>query len=174
MTAAPGGRRLVLLRHAKAETGQADALRPLSLTGRAQCADVGHALRASGLAPDRVLVSSALRTRQTWELVRVALGEVVDAEVEVTDRLYGAAPSDVLELVRAVGAAASTVLVVGHEPTTSSTAAVLVRVGSGPEHALASVRTGLPTAGYAVLGVEDWAALDRGTAQLLDVVRPPR
>ncbi|WP_250445322.1 histidine phosphatase family protein [Actinotalea sp. C106] len=181
MTASGEGapRRLVLLRHAKAEAtgGTSDELRPLSLTGRRQCAQVGARLLESGLVPGHVLVSSALRTRQTWELLRVALGEDASPVVEVEDLLYEARTHDVLELVRGVDPEVRTVLVVGHEPTMSATTAVLARTPDATGDTdtdtghLAQVRTGLSTATFAVLEVEDWAGLGRGTATLREVIR---
>ncbi|EYR63037.1 phosphohistidine phosphatase [Actinotalea ferrariae CF5-4] len=166
-------RRLVLLRHAKAETpaSLSDEMRPLALRGRRQCADVAAYLRTAGLVPDAVLVSSALRTRQTWELVCSALGDDVPAQVEVTDRLYLAGVRELLELVRQVDAGVGTLLVVGHEPTVSATASGLAGQGE-PEH-LAQVRTGLSTAAAAVLETDvPWADLGAGGARLLDVSRP--
>lgn len=164
----------MLLRHAKAEAGNGagDALRPLALAGRTQCGSVGASLAAAGLVPDHVLVSSAVRTRQTWDLVRGALGTAVAPHVDVSDRLYEADVADVLDLVRGVDPGVATLLVVGHEPTMSGTAAGLSRSGEGGEAARATVRAGLPTAAYAVLEVEDWASLERGGATLVDVVRP--
>lgn len=175
MIARPGGRRLVLLRHAKAEPAGSvpDELRPLAVTGRRQCGDVGARLAAAGLVPEHVLVSSAVRTRQTWELVRQAMGGVPEPEVVVTDALYGAGPAQVLELVRTVDVRVATVLVVGHEPTMSVTAAMLADPAP-PLGDLPTLRAGLPTAGYAVLEAPDWSALAGPVARLLEVARPPR
>ena len=165
-------RRLVLLRHAKADHGGGvDEQRPLALAGRRQCPTVGADLVQRGLVPEKVLVSSAVRTRQTWDLVRGSLG-AVDADVQITDLLYVASPEQVLALVREVPTSVTTVLVVGHEPTMSATAALLARAGAdlGPP----DVRTGLPTAGYAVVQRPAWAEAGRGTGTLLDVVRPAK
>jgi phosphohistidine phosphatase len=166
--------RLVLLRHAKAEPagGISDELRPLALAGRRQCPGVGAALSAAGLVPEHVLVSSAVRTRQTWELVCTGLGDVPEPEVDVDDRLYGAGPGDVVDLVRALDDRVRQVLVVGHEPTMSGTAALLAGDGDGAH--LAQVRTGLPTGAFAVLEVATWSQLAAGAGRLLDVVRPAR
>jgi phosphohistidine phosphatase len=175
MTARPGGRRLVLLRHAKAEPGGGvpDELRPLALTGRRQCGDVGMRLVTSGLVPEQVLVSSAVRTRQTWELVQSAMGDVPDPEVAVTDDLYDAGPRDVMAMLRTVDERVASVLVVGHEPTMSTVAAMLADPAP-PRGDLDQVVLGLPTAGFAVLEVSSWAEVDRGAFRLLEVVRPPR
>jgi phosphohistidine phosphatase len=166
-------RRLVLLRHAKAETptSLSDEMRPLALRGRRQCADVAHHLRVGGLVPDAVLVSSALRTRQTWELVRSALGPDAPEQVTVTERLYLAGVRELLEVVQETGADVTTLLVVGHEPTVSALAAALA--GEGDAAHVAQVRTGLSTATAAVLETHAaWSALGPGDARILDVVRP--
>lgn len=179
-----GGRRLVLLRHAKAEPAGsvADELRPLALAGRRQCGLVGVSLAASGLLPERVLVSSAVRTRQTWDLVRTGLGEVPEPEVDVDDALYLAHAADVVRLVQQTDARVATVLVVGHEPTMSGAAALLAAADDPADDPhdplrsghLAQVRTGLPTGAYAVLALDDWATVGTSGAMLLDVVRPHR
>ncbi|MCL3861945.1 histidine phosphatase family protein [Actinotalea sp. K2] len=167
-----GERRLILLRHAKAEPsgGVADELRPLALAGRSQCGSIGAGLVAADLLPDHVLVSSAVRTRQTWELVRSAMGGVPEPDVDVTDRVYEARTADLVSLVREIDDRVRTLLVVGHEPTMSGVAAALS--GSGDDTALAQVRTGLTTGSYALLEVASWSALAPRAARLLDVVRP--
>lgn len=166
-------RRLILLRHAKAEPsgGVSDALRRLTARGTRQAGAVGAALRESGLVPERVLVSAAVRTQETWQHLVAALGDEPAAEVEVLDELYVAHLLDVLDLVRATDARVRTLLVVGHEPAMSGLATLLA--GDGDPGHLAQVRTGLPTAGYAVLELVDpWAELERRGAALHDVVRP--
>ena len=172
----PGGRRLVLLRHAQAEhtRGVADELRPLTLVGRRQCLDIGARLAAAGLVPEQVLVSSALRAHQTWELVRGALGDVPAPDVDVDDRLYGAGVSDVTERVRLLDDRLATVLVVGHEPTMSSAASALASRETSAADQLARVHGGLSTGAFAVLEVGSWVDLAPGVARLVTVVRPTR
>ena len=120
-------RRLILLRHAKAERsgGVVDELRPLALRGRMQASGVASSLRADELVPDEVLCSAAIRTRQTCELVLGGFGDAAPESVEYLDALYGAGVLDVLALVRAVDDRIRTLLVVGHEPAMSATAARL-------------------------------------------------
>ena len=167
-------RRLVLLRHAKAEhAGEhgADEVRPLALPGRRQAGRVGAALRADDLVPEVALVSPAVRARQTWELVRAAFGDA-DPEVVTTDGLYAGDVGDVLAALREVDERVRSVLVVGHEPTMSAAAHALASADSDPG-ALARVRVHLPTAGYAVLELADrWDTLEPGGAVLRAVVSP--
>jgi phosphohistidine phosphatase len=170
----PGGRRLVLLRHAKAEPSGdlPDVLRPLSLDGRRQCGDVGRQLAATGILPERVLVSSAVRTRQTWELVRAAIGDVPAPDVVISDELYDAGPQELLAMVRRTDERMAGLLVVGHEPTMSATAAMLANPSIPVPQTTSLAR--LPTAGYAVLEVSTWAEVEPATLRLVDVVRPQR
>lgn len=161
-------RRLVLLRHAKAEhNGGPDLVRPLALEGRRQAGSVGAAMAADGLTPDHVLCSSSLRTRQTWELLRGGLGpQAGTATVEISDEVYDAGPRDLLELLRALPVTAATVLVVGHEPTMSALAATLAGPTSAPD-VLGRVRHGVPTASWSVLEpTTPWTGLAPGTARL--------
>lgn len=164
---------LVLLRHAQAEPGGSldDTLRPLALPGRTQATGVGDGLAAAGLVPDAVLVSSALRTRQTWDLVRAGLGLPADVAT-FSDDVYSAGVRSLLELLRTTDEGVGTLLVVGHEPTVSQTAAALAGPGSD-DAAVARVRVGVPTATYSVLEVAGpWATLEPDAARLLAVVSP--
>ncbi len=165
-------RRLVLLRHAKAEhSGVADELRRLTSLGVRQSVGVGGALRATGLLPERVLVSSALRTQETWQHVASALTADPEPDVVRLDDLYGAPVAGVVGLVTGTDARVRTLLVVGHEPAMSGAAAFLAGTGSSAH--LAQVRTGLSTAAFAVLEVVGpWAEQTSGSARLVDVVRP--
>jgi len=167
-----GGRTLVLLRHAKAERGDwgLDKDRVLSGRGRAQSAAVGRDLAAQGFLPDVALVSSARRTKQTFNVV--AANADWDLQAESLDDLYHAWIEEVIELVRQVDPAANSVLVVGHQPTMSATAAALAGGTSRPD-ALARLGSGLPTAGRAVLQVDrPWAELTPASAALIAVVTP--
>ncbi len=166
-------RRLVLLRHAKAERAQdvlTDESRPLAPKGRDQAGAVGKALVADGVVPQVALVSTALRTRQTWDLLARALR--TDPHLRLEPELYHASVADVLTLVRDLDPSVTTVLVVGHEPTMAATAAHLAGPGSD-DAAVAQVRVGVPTATASLLEAEaEWADWGRRMARLVSVQRP--
>ncbi len=166
-------RRLLLLRHAKAEPHGTvpDELRRLDPRGRHQATSVGTGLRTAALQPETVLVSSAVRARETWEHVASTLADEPAPDVVLRDDLYWASVEDVVEILRNVDARVRTVLVVAHEPTMSETAVRLA--GSGSPEVMNQVRHGLPTASYALLDVPTtWAELEPMGAVLRDVVRP--
>ena len=165
--------RLVLLRHAKAEPAGsvADALRPLALQGRKQAARVGPDLVAAGVVPEVVVCSDAVRTRQTWDLLKAGLGDN-EPEVTFSPEVYTAGVEEILDLLGAVDPRVRTVLVVGHEPTMSAVAAYLAGPGSDPA-ALAQVQVGVPTASYSVLEAgHSWPEWTRGSAVLTLLDRP--
>lgn len=172
-TTNPAARRLVLLRHAEAEAmgSESDEVRALTHRGRRQCTSVGASLMAAGLLPELVLVSAAVRARETWRAVAEALGDTPDAEVVVSDLLYQARVTDVVNLVRDTDDRMRTLVVVGHEPVMSASASFLA--GSGASTDIQQVRTGLSTGSFAELEVvAGWAAVERDACVLRAVVRP--
>ena len=103
-------RYLWVLRHGKAAgnapAGGGDKERPLTARGRRDATALGHRLAAGvgvfGLAdvplPQVVLCSSAVRTRQTADLVLEAMGGSLP--LESLHSLYGANPDTVLGYIR--------------------------------------------------------------------------
>lgn len=74
---------------------------------------MGAAMRRIGLAPDVVLVSSALRTQQTLE----ALEPWEDRpNIETIANLYMASYAQIRDLLRALPETVRSVMVVGHNP----------------------------------------------------------
>lgn len=144
-------------------------MRPLALRGRKQARAVAEVLVTHNLIPDAVLVSSAVRTKQTWEILAGGFDHE-PAKVSFHDDLYVAGVDDVLKLVATTHG--STVLVVGHEPTMSAVAEQLAGDGSSQD-AYAQVRLGIPTATLCVLESDQpfgqWEA--RGVT-LTQVIRP--
>lgn len=108
--------RLILMRHAEAERASGsgrDRDRDLSARGRSDAALMGRALAAKGVRPDLALVSPASRTRQTWELVHDAMGDV---QVREDEPLYNGSADTLRRHVEAVEDEAGCLLVVAHNP----------------------------------------------------------
>lgn len=123
--------RLVLVRHAEAESGEPDDLRRLTPAGRAQAHQLGARLREDGIAPTAVLTSPLLRARETAAALGLGTPEPHDALAP------GATPEGVLAAVRERG---DVVVVVGHQPDCGRIAA-----------ALGGIEPPFPPAGVAVL-----------------------
>ncbi|MGH7364778.1 MAG: methyltransferase [Candidatus Rokuibacteriota bacterium] len=119
---------LILMRHAEAGEPDAgrwpdDRQRPLTDPGRREHARVAEALRRMGVRFDRLLTSPLVRARETAEITARAYGGA--PAPEPTDLLGDRAdPPSALAGLAAVEA--ETLLCVGHEPTLSRLAALLI------------------------------------------------
>jgi phosphohistidine phosphatase len=154
-------RRLMLLRHAKTETDAPsgrDQDRRLDDRGHNDAAEIGGWIATHPPFPDAVLVSTATRTRQTWDIAWAAMKESVPPpHEEQLPELYGADPLQILAAVRSASAAdAQRVMVVGHNPGMHELALALA--GSGNAAGRKALAGNLPTSGLAVLDftVDDW------------------
>jgi len=169
-----GARRLLVVRHAKADypDGVADVDRPLTERGERDAEALGRWLVRERMVPDVVLVSTAERAARTWALAAQAL---TDAEPEVhrERRLYNADADTVLELVRHTGGEAHTVAVVGHEPGLSTLARTLADPATSEPEELAGLGDRFPTAGVVVLRTRlPWSETPLGGLVLSRVVVP--
>jgi len=152
-------RRLMLLRHAKTEhdapSGQ-DQDRRLDDRGRLDAAAVGGWIGRHPPLPDAVLVSTAVRTQQTWEIVREAL-KTHTPRVKSLAELYGADPAQLLQIIRMAEATdPKRLMVIGHNPGMHELALALA--GSGEAAAKKALEDNLPTTGLAIFdfAIEDW------------------
>ena len=161
--------RLVLVRHAKAEApsaGQADFDRPLTLRGRESASGLAANLVEAGITAEFALVSAAARCSQTWKIMSASFPQ---ATTEEREDLYEASPQVVRDVVSQLSDEVQTVIVVGHEPTMSLSAARFSGEGSETK-ALKRVAHGLPTGTAAVLEWEGtWADFERAKAKLVAV-----
>src|ERR1700730_9707076 len=153
--------RLVLMRHG--EAGEADPTRwpgdrerPLTDAGRREHARGAGALRRMGVTFDRILTSPLARARETADITARAYGGV---PVPEPSELLGdrAEPARTLAGLAAVDA--ERLLCVGHEPTLSRLAALLIsRDGSA--------RVEMRKSGVAVIDCAGRPGSGRGILQL--------
>jgi phosphohistidine phosphatase len=104
-------RTLYLLRHAKSswsDPSLGDHERPLAPQGRRAANRMARYANSQGVHPELVLCSSAVRARQTLELMTAALGP--GAEVRFDDDLYGANADQLLGRLRAVNDRVASIL----------------------------------------------------------------
>jgi phosphohistidine phosphatase len=140
-------KKLTLMRHAKsswADSDIPDIERTLGERGRNAAELLGKWLETSGNAPDQVIVSSATRCHETWELVSAGLTNTPTAITEAS--LYMASPDEILDVIRKT-AMGDNVLVIAHMPGIGSLARAL-RVDPAPAHAAFDK---YPTGGTTVL-----------------------
>lgn len=109
-------KRLILMRHAKAEKTSAsgrDRDRPLSERGQTDAATMGRALASRGMRPDLAFVSPSTRTRQTWDLLHDAFGDV---QVREDEPLYNGGSDTLRHYIQGAEDEAGCLMVVAHNP----------------------------------------------------------
>lgn len=168
-------RQLLLMRHAKSSWDDKqlpDHARPLNPRGRTAAAAMRAAMETLGLAPDLVLVSSALRTRQTLEALEPWAETPL---IEPMDALYLADAPGLLKVLRGVTETVRSVLLIGHNPGLHELAQML----AGPRPNVASpdaarrMAEAFPTAALAEFAVPGpWWSLDSGGGRLLRFLTP--
>ena len=164
-------RRIVLLRHAKAEWSQdSDHERPLAERGRKDAPVAGRKLADSGIDFDLALCSTAVRTRETWKLAVHELPHRPRTVYE--ERLYDASLGELIAVFNETPDEVRDLLVIGHNP--GMHAAVDGLSGSATGDALARVaRDGFPTAAYGVVEFSgSWKSLELGAGKLVEYWTP--
>ena len=157
--------RLVLFRHGRAvphDQGP-DIARSLTDTGRIESIEVAKALHEGGIDPDLVLVSPAIRTRETWDSAKTFFPA---AQIQIERDLYLAMPETILSLIHAIKDGPKITMIVGHNPALHDLA--LAFFGFGDRYAFARLRDEFPTSGCAVFDfdVSSWAELASNKGRL--------
>ncbi|MDJ0461876.1 histidine phosphatase family protein [Streptomyces sp. H27-C3] len=164
-------RRIVLLRHAKADWPQvSDHDRPLADRGRMDAPTAGARLAETGIPFDLALCSTAARTRETWKLVVQALPHRPRTVYE--EQLYEASPGELIALLNETPDDVNDLLVIGHNPGVHAVAEALTGTGEGDAPARMA-RSGFPTSSFAVIGFTGpWKFLEHGVGNLVDYWAP--
>ncbi|MFJ5830566.1 SixA phosphatase family protein [Streptomyces sp. NPDC093089] len=159
-------RRIVLLRHAKADwNDESDHERPLAERGRKDAPVAGRRLSETGIPFDLALCSTAARTRETWKLAVPELPQRPRTVYE--DRLYEASLGELIALLNETSDEVSDLLVIGHNPGMHALADALA--GEAEGDALARMnRSGFPTSAFAVLTFDgSWKSVEHGVGRLV-------
>jgi phosphohistidine phosphatase len=141
---------------------------------------MGRWLREAGFLPGQVLCSTARRARETWQFAQAGLAATPPVTFDA--RIYDAAATDLLAVIREVPPATGTLLLIGHNPAIEDLALLLTTApgaaaGTGPAAAapgdLERMRSKFPTAAIAVLKFHGtWPGLAPGRARLAAFVTP--
>lgn len=113
-------KKLLIMRHAKSDRGemmQTDFDRPLNHRGEHEPKIIAQQLNALSISIDRALVSPAVRTTQTWELLAESLANIPDVIFDRT--LYNAYVDDILEALQQHVRDDQTLILIAHNPGVS-------------------------------------------------------
>ena len=133
--------KLFLMRHAEAKSlnYQDDHLRALTQKGIKEAEEAAAFLQKYKI--DKILVSNAVRTIQTGEIIR---NKINSAKFEICPELYASTSEDIIELISQQEDQNRHILIIAHNPGILNAALALVEYES-PEYK-SIVKNGMPTA----------------------------
>lgn len=143
--------------------------RPLNQRGRRAAQRLARHFQETGIRPELVLCSSALRARQTLQPISQVMSLADRTRIE--PRLYGATADEVLTLVRGVDDGTTSVLVVGHNPGLQDLA---LELAGGEPDTVSQLSQRFPTGTLAeiVAGCPAWSSLGHETARIRSLTVP--
>jgi phosphohistidine phosphatase len=160
---------LLLMRHAKSswkDKNLPDEERPLNKRGRRDAPLMSHLLIDRELVPQIILCSSAVRARETAEMMLDVIMETagIQCKVQYMDALYMAEPPEYYEAVYNLPAEFERVLIIGHNPGMETLLQLLSnRIESLPTAVVA----------HLVLPVQAWSEITADTTgELVEIWRP--
>ncbi len=147
-------KKLLLMRHAKSSWDNSDIPdheRSLKKRGKKDAERMGKLLKSKELKPDLILSSTALRAKETAEIVADTCK--CKKEIIFLDSLYMAEPSDILRAIEKNAKDKKTIMVIGHNPGLEA----FLQIADGKVESL-------PTASVAYLtaSIDDWSELEKG------------
>jgi phosphohistidine phosphatase len=161
---------LWILRHGKAVEANpsvADPQRPLAALGKAQSRAMGEFLKQRKIKLDRIHSSSSLRTRETAESFLEGGG--LKIPLELTERIYNAGGTDLLEYVRGLKKGEDAVMLVGHMPGVGELVSLLV---TDQDDLAIKFKPGSLV--LVNLDVGSWEAVEAGSGELALLLPPPK
>jgi phosphohistidine phosphatase len=162
-------KRLSLVRHAQAESGdpdQSDFERLLTRRGMEDASEMARRLKVRKLHIDYILSSTAPRAFATAEIFARSL-KIAAACFEKDDRLYTAGPSEFLTVLREANSTRDHILIAAHNPGITEFADKLSnerRIDAMPTCAVATMQ----------FDIVSWTDLRWGTATDVDLDYPAR
>ncbi len=156
---------LLLMRHAKSswkDDKLEDHERPLKKRGKKDTKRIATVLQENKLIPDLIISSSAVRARETAEIVAKKVSYA--GKIIIMDDLYMGEPQDFLNTLSILNNAFSTVMIVAHNPGLEAYLQIL-------DGEIESVPTG--ALGHLTLTLDDWKDISLETiGKLVNLWKP--
>ncbi len=158
---------LILMRHAKSSWDSptlADHDRPLNERGIQSAKALGSWLKEKNLTPDQALVSSSVRTQETFA------GLKLDVTPTLKPELYHSSSDQLLDAIK--HATGETIIVIAHNPGIGDLALRLARMTR--QHPNHSRFADFPTGATLVMkwDAESWDKIDWSEGEMIDFIIP--
>jgi len=163
---------LYVLRHAKSDWGDSslkDFDRPLNDRGWRAAKAMGREMCERDIIPDLVLVSPAVRTRETLARAEEGFGGKFQSVEERA--IYLAETETLVDLVRGAPVSVDQVMIVGHNPGMHE---LVLALANGPQDLVDEVAHKYPTAALAEISfdIAEWADVAPGAGRLRSFLKP--
>lgn len=164
--------RLILMRHAKTEPwseGIDDHARALTPVGHEAAIAMGKVLKAEGWTPEKAIVSTARRTRETWAHLSDIFGTT---SIMLEEDLYLAGERGISDII-ADQAGAKSLIIIGHNPGLHDLALSILReAGSRDHQAAIRIAAKLPTGAAVLFEADEDGAFVPARFQLQNFIKP--
>ena len=165
-------KRLILMRHAKTEAwtvGVDDHGRALTPGGHEAAASMAAILVDEGWIPDRAVLSTSRRTRETWSHLSKAMP---DCSHVIEGDLYLAGERGISDVI-CDHDGVKTLLIIGHNPGLHDLCLQIMREAGSSDHQSAMRLAGkLPTGAIALFEAEEDGAFIPSQFRLKNFIRP--
>jgi len=166
--------RLYLLRHAEAgwqDTGHNDHQRSLTNHGQMTATKIGQLFQTRSFLPEHALVSSALRTCQTFKKMLEG-GMPLPKKIDIEDALYLCGRDGLVNALRDLNTPARQILVVNHNPDLPNLVEFLCRHHHQPQPDLMKqILSDFSPGSLAIVDGGAWNDIALGWGQLVEVVK---
>ncbi len=163
---------LYIMRHAKSSwaiPGARDFDRELNDRGLEDLAKLSKVIKKEAIFPDKIICSSAIRTRQTLD----AVSHVFENEPEIvfTERLYSSGLDEYIEIINS-NSDIKSLMIIGHNPMCGSLATSLPKTGD--EEELLKIAYKYPTAALSIIkfDVDQWSDVTKASGHLEKSIFP--
>jgi len=165
-------KRLILMRHAKTEPwteGIDDHARALTPVGHDAAETMAKALKSEGWSPEKAILSTARRTRETWSHLSGVFG---GCDMVLEDDLYLAGERGISDIITEHDGA-RTLIIIGHNPGLHDLAVSLLREAGSVDHQAARrISSKLPTGGVVMFEAEEDGAFVPALFKLQNFMKP--
>jgi len=164
---------LILMRHSKSSWDNSykdDFDRPLNSRGRENAQMVAKHIHSWGFKPELTLCSSALRCKQTLELIIPYFPKKM--HIRYLDELYLAPETAILEIIKSIKLSIDQMLVIGHNPGLSDLSQSLIYSSNKKNDYFETQQFPTSAASIFEMSINNWVNFKLSESKIIDFVTP--
>ena len=166
---------LILMRHAKSSWNNShkdDFDRPLNSRGRENAQMVAKHIHSLGFKPELTLCSSAVRCKETLELVIPYFPK--KTHIRYLDDLYLAPERAILEMIKSIKLSINQMLVIGHNPGLSDLSQSLIYSSNKNNDYFETQQFPTSAASIFEMSIKNWLDFKLSDSKIIDFITPKK